>query len=107
MKIDVERIKTKYGEINYFETDEASFNIETILPKKKLPPFHLKNNYAYLIILEGKVNSNKGELEKGDFMKIKPKETFWMKNNSDEIVKFLSIDIPPVEDNDIIWEEGK
>ena len=49
--MEIENIKTKYGNVKYFETKEASFNIETILPKKKLPTVYLKKSTAYLIII--------------------------------------------------------
>lgn len=99
----IEKIKTKYGKIKYFETAEASFNIETILPKKKIPKFYLKRNTAHIIMLEGTLKSPRKILKKGDFIKIKPKQKFWLENKSNKIAKFLSVDIPPVKDKDIKW----
>jgi mannose-6-phosphate isomerase-like protein (cupin superfamily) len=101
----VENIKTKYGKIRYFETKEASFNIETVLPKKKIPKFYLKRNTAHVIILEGILNSPRGKLKKGDFIKIKPKQKFWLENKTNKTAKFLSVDVPKIKDSDIVWLE--
>lgn len=101
----IENIKTKFGNIKYFETKEASFNIETIKPKSKVPLFYLKRNTGYLIIIEGKCKTPKGNLKEGDFIKIKPKEKFWLENLTNNKLKYLAIDIPPVKDGDIVWLE--
>jgi len=101
----IESIKTKFGKIKFFKTKEASFNIETILPKKKPPTFYLKRSNGYLIIVKGNANSSKGKLKKGDFIKIKPKEKFWIENNSNKNLKYLAIDIPPVDESGIVWEK--
>ncbi len=99
----IENIKTKFGKIKFFKTREASFNIETVKPKKKLPTCYLKKNYGYLIIIDGKARSSKGNLKKGDFIKIKPKEKFWIENSSNKNLKYLAVDIPPVKEKDIVW----
>lgn len=101
----VENIKTKFGNIQFFKTKEASFNIETIKPKSKVPLFYLKRNTGYLIIIKGQCNTPKGNLKEGDFIKIKPKEKFWLENNANKELKYLAIDIPPVKDEDIVWLE--
>lgn len=101
--MDVENIKTKYGNVKYFETEEASFNIETISPNKKLPEVYMKRSTAYITIIKGHGKSSHGTLKEGDFIKLKPKEIFWLENESDEELKFLAIDIPPIEDEDIVW----
>jgi len=103
-EMKIENIKTKFGKIKFFKTKEVSFNIETILPKKKLPTFYLKKSNGYLIIIEGKCKSSKGILKKGDFIKIKPKEKFWIENNSNKKLKYLAMDIPPVTDEGIVWK---
>lgn len=99
----IENIKTEYGNVRYFETEEASFNIETISPKKKLPEVYMKRSFAYLIIIKGQGKSSHGILKEGDFIKLKPKEKFWMENKLDNELKFLAIDIPPIKDEDIVW----
>ncbi|MBU2562305.1 MAG: hypothetical protein KKF68_01450 [Nanoarchaeota archaeon] len=103
MKIN--KVKTNFGNIRFFETSEASFNVETILPKKKLPVCYLKKSKGYLIILEGKGKSSKGGLKKGDFIKIKPKEKFWIENNSNKKLKYLARDILPIDEDGIVWED--
>lgn len=99
----IENIKAKYGSIKFFRTKEASFNIETILPKKRLPKVYLKRNKAILMILEGTLNTPKGKLKKDDVVTIKPRQRFWMENNSNKKAKFLAIDIPPIREKDIVW----
>ena len=102
--MEVEKIKREYGEVTWFETDEASFNIEKVLPKKKIPPFYLKKSTGYKIILEGTLQSPKKLLKKGDVIVIKPKQKFWLENNSDKPAKFLAVDIPPIEDDsEVVW----
>ncbi len=101
--MDIENIKTKFGRIKFFQTKEISFNIETINPKNKLPTCYLKKSNGYLIMIKGRAKSSKGKLKEGDFIKIKPKEKFWIENNTKKQIKYLAIDIPPVKDNDIVW----
>ena len=101
----VERVKTKFGNIKFFKTKEASFNIETIKPKTELPEFYLKKSKGILIMLEGVADSTKGRLKKGDIITIKPKERFKIKNNERKKLKYLAIDIPPVNEKDIVWLE--
>ena len=104
----IKNIKTSYGKINYFDTKEASFNIETILPKKKTPTFYLKKSYGYLIIIKGELYTPKGKLKENEIIKIKPKQKFWMENKSNKKVKIMAIDIPPTKEKDIVWlQNGK
>ncbi len=103
--MEVESIKTGYGNVKYFETEEASFSTETILPKKKLPEVYMKRSFAFLIIIKGRGKSSHGILKEGDFVRLKPKEKFWMENESNNELKFLAIDIPPIKDEDIVWTE--
>ena len=100
----IEEIKKDYGGIKQFDTEEASFNIETILPKKKTPSFHLKKSYGYLIVIKGILSTPKGKIRKNEMARIKPKEKFWMENKSDKPVKILAIDIPPTKEEGIVWE---
>lgn len=101
--MEIENIKTNNGKIKFFKTREASFNIETILPKRKLPTFYLKRNTGYLIVLEGMIDSPKKRLKKGDWTKIKPKQRFWLENKTNKKAKFLAIDVPPIKEGDIVW----
>ena len=101
----IEKIKAKYGSIKFFRTKEASFNIETILPKKKLPKVYLKRNKAILMVLEGVLHTPKGRLKKDDVVIIKPKQRFWLENKSNKKAIFLAIDIPPIREQDIVWLE--
>ena len=48
--MDIEKIKTKSGSIRFFKTKEASFSIETINPKSKLPDCYLKRNTGDILI---------------------------------------------------------
>jgi mannose-6-phosphate isomerase-like protein (cupin superfamily) len=98
-----ESIKSEYGSIKFFRAKEASFNIETILPKRELPRVYLKRNKTILMVVEGILNSPKGKLKKDDVVNIKPRQRFWLKNNSNKIAKFLAIHIPPLKDRDIVW----
>ncbi len=100
-----EKIKTKFGEIKFFKTKEASFNIETINPKTRLPTGYLKNSKGILIMIEGNANSNKGKIKKGSVITIKPKEKFWLENKSNKKIKYLAIDIPPIKEKNIVWLE--
>jgi len=101
--METEKIKTEYGFIEYFETDNVSFNLETILPKKRTPEFYLKRNYGYLIVIDGILNSPDGVMKEKDVVIIKPKQKFWVENQTDKEVKFLAVDIPKVEESDVVW----
>ena len=98
-----EKIKTEYGEIEYFETENISFNLETILPKMRTQTFYLKRSYGYLIVIDGTLNSPCGMIKEKEVVIIKPKQKFWMENKTDKEVKFLAIDIPKAEESDVVW----
>lgn len=99
----IEKIKTNFGEIKFFETKEASFNIETIKPKSKLPKCYLKRNNGYLIVLESNIKFNGKILKKGDFINIKRKHKMFIENNSNKSAKYLAIDIPPIKKGDLVF----
>lgn len=100
--MEIEKTKTKSGEIKFFKTKEASFNIETIKPRDKFPTFYLKRNTGGVIIIKGHAGSSKGKLKEKDFIKIKPKEKFWIKNNTNKEIKYLAVDIHPAKEKDIV-----
>ena len=102
-KKKMENIKAEYGSIKFFKIKEASFNIETILPKKKLPEVYLKRNKAMLMVLEGILHTPIGKMKKDEIVTIKPKERFWLENKSNKKAVFLAVDIPPIREKDIVW----
>lgn len=102
-KIEVKKIKVDYGEAKLFRTEEASFGIETLLPKKRTPTFYLERNRNYLIILEGTATTPTRELHPGEIHIVPPGEHFWIENKTKEIVRYIFIDIPPVEEGDLVW----
>ena len=102
-KLDIAKVKTDYSEVKFFQTKEASFGIETLLPKKRVPTFYLERNVNYLIILEGTVLSPTKELRKGVTLEVKPGEHFWLETKTDKTVKYLFVDIPQVEEGDLMW----
>jgi len=102
-KLTVNEAKTDYGDGKFFRTKEASFGVETLFPGKRVPTFHLKRNYNYVIILEGTVQSPTKKLEAGDMIVVKPEEHFWLENKTDKTAKYLFVDIPPTEEGDLVW----
>ncbi len=100
--IEMKKIKTNYGTIEYFKTKEAGFNIETVKPKKGFKCY-LKRSVGILYVLEGKAKFNKGLLKKGDLTKFKPREKIIINNVYNKPFKFIGVDIPPAKKGDIVW----
>ena len=99
----LKKIKTKFGGIRFFETKEASFNIETLNQCSKTPKLYLKNNEGYLIMLDGNIRFGNKKLKRGDFIKIKKRHIICLENKTNKKAKYLAIDIPPVKKGDLIF----
>jgi len=90
-----------------FQTEEFDVSLETIEPGKRIPPYYYKTGSEIIYILEGKGKAKGRKAEKGDLFHIKPRQIFKLDNSSMKQMRFLAICIPPYNEKDCVWIEGK
>lgn len=100
----MEKIKFPWGELIIVGvTKELSIGIDIIKPgaQPDIAGAYLKKGLAIYYVIKGSGLLEKKIIKKGDLIKITAGQKMWLKNNSKNPLKLLTIYLPPYDDNNI------